>query len=414
MASKSRPSPSTREALPAEAQHRLIAVRGAVILGEALMVLLLAFLLDARLPWAALGGILLLHLILNAAAWMRLCQGGPGLLELSLHLATDAIAIAALVFLTGGYANPSISLLLVPLILAAVTLPGTHAWVMAAWVGLLYTMLMRYYHPLETRISATAAVDLHLAGMWLNFLLTAALVAAFAGHLAAALRRRDAELAEVREQRLRDEQLFALGLQAAAAAHDLATPMASVRLTLDELRHDYAGDDELEGPLSVLSAQLARMEAVLARLAAAAQGRERTAGPPLPVGKWLRRMLERWGLMWPRARVDLDLAEPLGDIEDGVALEAVLITLLNNAARASPAALTLAATRQGDRLLLTVADRGPGLAAGAGQPGGWGVGLELAEATLARLGGRLRLEDAPGGGAVARLEWPLAAGDAAP
>ena len=412
MAAKSRPSPRTREALPAEAQHRLIAVRGAVILGEALMVLLLAFLLDARLPGGALAGILVLHLTLNVVAWIRLRQGGPGPLELALQLAADAAAIAGLVFLTGGYANPSISLLLVPLILAAVTLPGTHAWVMAAWVGLLYTLLMRYYHPLETRISAAAAVDLHLAGMWLSFLLTATLVAAFAGHLAAALRRRDAELAEAREQRLRDEQLFALGLQAAAAAHDLATPMASVRLTLDELRRDYAGDDELEHPLSVLSAQLARMEAVLSRLAAAAQGRERSEGPPLQVGDWLRRMLERWALMWPRTRVDLDLAEPLGDIEDDVALEAVLITLLNNAARASPAMLALAATRQGDLLLLTVTDRGPGLAASAGQPGGWGVGLELAEATLTRLGGGLRLEDAPEGGAVARLEWPLATGSA--
>jgi len=414
MASKSRSSPRIREALPAEAQHRLIAVRGAVILGEALMVLLLAMLLDARLPGAALAGILLLHLVLNAAAWMRLRQGGPGPLELSLQLATDAAAIAALVYLTGGYANPSISLLLVPLILAAVTLPGRHAWGMAAWVGVLYTLLMRYYHPLETRISAAEAVDLHLAGMWLSFLLTAALVAAFAGHLAAALRRRDAELAEAREQRLRDEQLFALGLQAAAAAHDLATPMASVRLTLDELRRDYAADDELERPLSVLSAQLARMETVLSRLAAAAQGRERTAGPPLPTEEWLRGVLERWGLMWPRARVELVLTEPLGDIGDDVALEAVLITLLNNAARVSPATLSLSASRDGDRLLLAVADRGPGLAAGAGQSGGWGVGLELAEATLARLGGKLRLEDAPGGGAIASVEWPLAAGGAVP
>jgi two-component system sensor histidine kinase RegB len=88
-------------------------------------------------------------------------------------------------------------------------------------------------------------MHLHLQGMWRKFMLTVALVAVFVGALAAALRRRDAELAQAREQRLRDEQLFALGLQAASAAHDLATPLASVRLTLDELQQTFSGDEDL-------------------------------------------------------------------------------------------------------------------------------------------------------------------------
>jgi two-component system, sensor histidine kinase RegB len=49
-------------------------------------------------------------------------------------------------------------------------------------------------------------------------------------------------------------------------AHDLATPMSSVRITLDELRRDYAGDDELDQPLELLAGQVARMQAVLDRL----------------------------------------------------------------------------------------------------------------------------------------------------
>lgn len=402
------PSSAAKDALPVETQRRLIVVRGALILGEAIGVALLMGLLDARLPLASLGGIILLHLGLEAAAWLRLRQGGIGAEEILLHLTVDAAGIAAMVYLTGGYANPFISLLLVPLILSAVTLPPLHAWGMAAWVGALYTLLMRFYRPLEIQVSPEAAVDLHLSGMWLNFLLTAALVAAFAGRLAATLRRRDAQLAEAREQRLRDEQLFALGLQAASAAHDLATPMGSVRITLDELRRDYAGDDELEKPFSLLSGQLSRMEAVLDRLGRAARARGPGATTSEEATLWLARVIEHWGLMWPDVRVRVEWTQAVGEIEGDAALEAVMATLLNNAAQASPSDIGVNAGKAGDRIVIQVADRGPGLKSETGKPSGWGVGLELARATLERLGGSLDLRERPGGGFVAQVEIPLA------
>jgi two-component system sensor histidine kinase RegB len=300
--------------------------------------------------------------------------------------------------------------LLVPLILAAVTLPPLHAWGMAVWVGGLYTVLMRFYQPLQIQVSAEVAVDMHLSGMWLNFLLTAALVAAFAGRQAATLRRRDAELAQVREQRLRDEQLFALGLQAATAAHDLATPMMSVRITLDELRRDYAGDDELDQPLGLLAGQVARMQAVLDRLGDSARGRGDRVGLPIAAQAWLARTLERWGLMWPHARVTLDLdaeldaSQPM--LADDPALEAILVVLLNNAAQASPDTVLLRARVSPKSLLLEVIDRGGGL--DSGKTEGWGVGLELARATLERIGGSLEIGASEVGGVSARIRLPLA------
>ena len=397
---------SQPESPPAEAQRRILAWRAALVLGEGAGVGLLAGLLDARLPLASLVGILILHAGLDVVAWARSRAGGLVAGELLLHLAVDAAAIAALVYLTGGYANPFISLLLVPLILASVTLRPIQAWAMAAWVGLLYTLLMRYYVPLELRVSAEAAVDLHLSGMWLNFLLTAALVAAFAGRLATALRRRDAELAAAREQRLRDEHLFSLGLQAASAAHDLATPLASLRISVDDLRRDYAGDEELEHPLALLSGQLGRMEAVLARLADAARSREGGGARRLPPAEWMGQVLEHWGLMWPRVRVLRETAPDMPDMVADAALEATLITLLNNAAQAGVGEVEVSAGIEAGRIVFRVADRGPGLDAD-GKAAGWGVGLDLARAGLERLGGHLHVAGRPGGGVVARIDLPI-------
>ncbi len=399
--------PSWREVLPREAQIRLMLTRAALILMEGLGILLALFTLNARLPLISLALLLLLHLLLDGVAWARLRAGGAPLFELTIQFAADAALIASLVYLTGGYANPFISLLLVPLILAAVTLPTLFAWGMALWVGGLYTLLMGHYRPLALRVSADAAVDMHLMGMWLNFLLTAALVAAFAGHLAATLRRRDAQLAEAREARLRDEQLFALGVQAAAAAHDLATPLASLRLTLDDLRRDYAGDDELEAPLTLLAEQSARMERVLARLGDAARARGAAAGPEMPTADWLARVVEHWGLLRPEARVHLEAASDLPARAHDPALEAVLMTLLNNAADVSPEAIWLRAGIAGGEIAIEVRDGGPGLMGEMDKASGWGVGLDLARATLARLGGSLNLADHPEGGAVARVSLPV-------
>lgn len=393
------------DALPVSAQRRLIVTRAALVLAEAAGIGLLVGGLQASPPLAALGLIVALHAMLNAVAIWRLRAGGGATPEVLLHLAVDAAVIAALVYLTGGYANPFISLLLVPLILAAVSLPAPHAWGMAAWVGALYTLLMRYYVPLDIPVSSADAVDLHLTGMWLNFLLTAALVAAFAGRLAATLRRRDAELAEARERRLRDEHLFALGLQAAAAAHDLATPLASARITLDELRRDYAGDDELDPALTLLSGQLNRMENVLARLAQSARNREGGAAR-VRVADWLTGVLEHWGLMWPRVRVRLDVAADLPEMRADDALEAALVTLLNNAAQAGGTDIEVEAGMAADRLVLRVADRGGGLDAEATTPG-WGVGLDLARAGLERLGGGLEVAPRPGGGVVSSIRIPV-------
>lgn len=389
---------------PETAIRLLLLARAALLLGEAVLLILADLWLEARLPWTPLTILLGLHL--GALAW-GLGQRRAGLSQAAttLQLVLDASVLGALVYFTGGYANPFISLLLVPLILGAVLLTPPLAWALAAWVAAIYTLLMSHYHPLAVELPDAAAVDLHLRGMWLNFLLTAALVAAFTGALAAALRRRDAELAFSREQRLRDEQLFALGLQAATAAHELATPLASVRLTLDELRADYAGDDELGPGLELMHGQLQRVEAVLARLADAARAREARAGPPLPARQWIDRCVERWGLMHPQARVAINAPETLPTVEDEPMLEAVLMTLLNNAQAASPGHIELTVRAEGARLYLEVVDAGPGL---GGKAPGWGVGLDLARAALERCGGRLTVQARGGGGGVlARTEIPL-------
>lgn len=399
------------EPMHRDTHSRLVMARWVLLAIEILAVVVLAHGFALQLPMAPMAAVLALHAALSLFATWRQRRGqGSETTEVMAELVADAAAIAALVYFSGGYANPFISLLLVPLILCAVTLPAILAWAMTAWVAVLYSLLAAYYEPLTLAVTDQAAINLHLTGMWLNFLLTAGLVAAFVTRLAMALRQREADLARAREQALRDEQIFALGMQAAAAAHDLATPLSSLRLSLKELARDYSGDDELEPSLALMAGQAERMKAVLDRLAAAA-GAARAAGTlHRPLDEWLAELYDHWHLMRPQAEASLKLdgPRPAPVVREDPSLVSVLSTLLNNAADASPGGLVLEGGWDAATLHLAVLDRGPGLSQSGDKPEGWGVGLMLARAALARLGGEIELLPREGGGVAATIRLPLA------
>ncbi len=397
--------------LPAGAGRRLLRARLLLVAGEALVLALASGQGFLVLPWTPLLLLLGLHAGLVALQALAQRQGvAAGQPAVFAQLLADAVLIAALVYFSGGYANPFISLLLLPLVLTAALLPTPYAWVMTGVVASLYTLLMSHYHPLRLDLTDREAGHLHLTGMWLSFLFTAALVAAFVARLRADLRARDEALAEAREAALRDEQLFALGMQAAAAAHDLATPLSTLGLELEELQAEFANDEELAPALARIAAQTARMQALLARLRAfAASTRDARRGREA-VDRWLESLLEHWRLMRPQVtvRLHLNAADPAPRIPDEPLLTSTLITLLNNAADVSPAAIDVEARWSQQAVEIQILDRGPGPGAGAAKPEGWGVGLQLAQAALHRLGGRLELGRRPGGGTCARIRLLIA------
>lgn len=399
-------------------RYGVLGVRLSLLALEGLSVLLAGLILPVALPLPSMGLVVALHgaLIVFAALQRDAAEGSDRSSSLFFPLAADAAVLAALLYFSGGYANPFVSLLLVPLILAAVMLPARAVWAMTAWVALLYTMLARFYLPLRLELDTQAAIDLHLGGMWLNFLITAGLVAGFVARLAAALRARERQLAELRETALRDEQLFALGMQAAAAAHDLSTPLNTLVVSLGELQRDFAGDDELGPELGLMREQAERMKFVLDRLAMAAGAGRARAGESVSLAEWLRGTFEHWQLMRPQAPATLTLtglakAPAQRAVRDEPLLVSVIATLLNNAADASPETIEMQASCSADELLIEVLDRGPGLGSevqAGSKPGGWGVGLTLAQATLARFEGGLVMHPRPGGGLVVSVRIPLA------
>lgn len=346
----------------------------------------------------------LLYGVLATLGWLWFSRRPPAsALMVSLTLAGDLILIGFWLYLTGGYTNPLVSLLLLPIAVAIILVPGRQGIVLTLSGILVYTALVVWHTPaIEHEHHGSDLAQLHLVGMWVTFALTAAILLLVVGTLARQLRAQQSQLGLFRETRLRDEQIIALGLSAASVAHRLGTPLNTMTLLLDEMQSTTAAqeDPHLREDLTMMQQQLTLCSGHLQQLTQAAVEARTARLEILPVGTWLDRLRESATLLWPAGPIRWAGHWPEAQVAVDATLDQAVLNLLANALTASPQWVEVQCLRSGEaRLEVIVEDHGDGLqSAFAGAPGedivdsrnGLGVGLFLSNATIQRLGGHLR------------------------
>ncbi len=437
--------------------RRLLLLRSVAILAQVGTLALLYRFLSHDFAWAQMLGAVGLLALATALTWWRLTRDYPvGNLELFLQLSLDVLVLTVLLYYGGGSTNPFVSLYLLPLVIAAATLPRRHTWGMAALTLACYSLLMVWYVPLPggghaqhaavatapvvaaampmdhshhhmdmpaTEPAAAAAppaspledaFNIHVLGMWLGFVISAVVVAYFAAEMARAVRIRDARLTRVREETLRNERIVALGTQAAGAAHELGTPLATMSVVIGEMRSECLGQEQQEN-LAILDEQVRNCKRILSSLLSHAQ----ETSSELSLEEFIRNLLDEWQLLRPtvKYRFDVGVRLPSPRMRADLALRSALLNLLNNAADASPDGMEILLRWDDKDITLEIHDHGPGLnaeaAARAGsaffttKQEGRGLGLFLANATLERMGGSVRLSNREGGGATTLVTMPL-------
>jgi two-component system sensor histidine kinase RegB len=366
--------------------------------------------------------VILLMAVFNAyLAWRARGEEAVTASELCAQLCVDLAALAILLYLSGGASNPLISLLLVPVAVAALSLPGRLTAAVTLLAIALYSLLMWRFLPLAVG-DAERAARLHLGGMWLTFVVSAAMIAWFVARMTASLRERDQRLAAAREQALRDERVVALGALAAGAAHELGTPLATMAVVIGELEREVGFDATAREDLALVREQINLCKGIISGMAARAGTQRPEQLGARDARVWLRGVQARWQALRPRAGSRLEVAAGDGAplIVADATLEQALRNLLDNAADASAADVGIHLAWDAAHLTIAISDGGPGfpdgvLRQGGRQPlatpgGGAGIGLLLAFSAIERLGGRVVLENPPGGGGRASVELPLARG----
>ena len=427
--------------------RRLFLLRCGAIIAQLATLILVHRFLSHDFAWIPMLGAICFLTLVNVLTWWRLSLNYPvGNLEIFLQLSIDVLELTVLLYYAGGSTNPFVSLYLLPLVIAAATLPRRDTWGMAALTLACYSLLMVWYVPLpagEHAQHAPAAMqqmdhsshnmdmaappsavittsplqdafNTHVLGMWLGFVISAIVVAYFAVEMARAVRVRDAQLNRVREEILRNERIVSLGTQAAGAAHELGTPLSTMSVVIGEMRHDCR-DPEHKENLIILDDQVRNCKRILDSLLKHAQ----ETSSELSLEEFIRIVLDEWQLLRPtvRYRIHVKGQQPSPRVRTDLALRSALLNLLNNAADASPDEMNIRLFWTEKYLVLEIHDHGSGLtsevAARAGsahfstKQEGHGLGLFLANATLERLGGSVRLSNRAGGGATTEVILPL-------
>jgi two-component system sensor histidine kinase RegB len=421
--------------------RRLVALRSIAVVAQLATLALVWKILELELDWQPMLLTIATLAAINLFSWFRLRNNFMvSNAELFAQLSVDVIALTILLYFSGGSTNPFVSLYLLPLVIAAAMLPGRYTWGMAVLTTLCYTYLMKFYVPLTmlhgqpaangmndigtmnhdmTGMTQESIFNLHVLGMWLGFVLSAAIIAWFVVQMAQAVRQRDETLARVREEILRNERIVALGTQAASAAHEMGTPLSTMAVVIGELQNDVTDNQPaLRDSLVTLDEQVRGCKRILDKIMANAQ--DSGMVQPRPADVLMSEVVNEWQLLRPTAQYEYHSrgVQPAPLLNADVTLRAALMNLFNNAADASPQPIEIDTRWDSASFTLEIRDHGKGLSdeaalkAGSAffttKKEGRGLGLLLANATIERMGGTVRLFNREEGGATTELMLPIA------
>jgi two-component system sensor histidine kinase RegB len=389
-------------------------------------------------------GICLAFIALSAWLNVFLRLRYPVRTRLSITLATclltyDILQLSALLYLTGGIENPFVYLVVVPVTVSAATLPP-HNTIALALLGAAATLLLAFYHqPLPwypgTRFDLPMLYNVGTLASVLSGMLFLAL---YAWRLAKEGRQMADALAATEMVLAREQQLHALDGLAAAAAHELGTPLSTITVVAKELVKNAPPGTQLADDLALLQTQATRCRDILKKLT-----RGPTEPDPLHARMSVTQLIEEAAGPYRGFGGELVVAaspetgsegaaaaEPIGERRPGVIYG--LANLVENAVDFAHQHVEITATWSAREVMIAIADDGPGVRADVidalgepyvttrpgrprgqtkdGEPSGLGLGFFIAKTLLERSGASVALTNRarPDRGAIVRISWPRA------
>lgn len=364
----------------------------------------------------------------NLAA-MRRRSGSGGGREAALQLGFDLVQLTTLLALTGGLSNPFAMLIIVPVTIAATALERRRVLVLAIATVAMITLAGVFAAPLSRADGGVLEVPRLLAfGHWVAIVVAVIFASAYALRVSAELRATGAALAATQMALAREQKLQHLGGVVAAAAHEMGTPLATIKLVAGELSEELAegplaGRDDIAADLALLRDSADRCRDILRSMGHA--GRDDLLVQSAPLSAVLAEAAEPHqarGRIETRLSGDDETPEPVLRRDPGVVH--ALRNLIQNAVDFAAEAVTVEAHWTRSYLRIAVADDGPGYppallsrigdpfltarrGGGEGRKGyeGMGLGLFIAKTLLERSGAELRFGNGVGGGALVEITW---------
>src|SRR5437660_721229 len=246
----------------------LVRLRWLAVIGQTTAVLVVYVGLDFDLPILACLAVIALAAWLNVA--LRIRFRAAQRLEpdrAAWLLAFDIAELAILLFLTGGLQNPFSFLLLGPVLLSATALPPRMTLILGAFAAVCATVLIFYHYPLPWDSDEPLELPaIYTMGVWLSLLLALGFIGVHAWQLTEEARQLADALAATELVLAREQHLSQLDGLAAAAAHELGTPLSTITVIATELERAIPPDSPYADDVALLREQAQRCRSILGKL----------------------------------------------------------------------------------------------------------------------------------------------------
>lgn len=411
----------------------LVGLRWLAVVGQTIAVLFVFYGLGFKMPLAWCLLLIAMSVALNL--YLRIFIASPRRLDpywAGLLLAYDVCQLAGLLYLTGGLENPFSVLLLVPALVSATILPLRTTIFLSLLVLALTTFLAAYHFPLPWYVEAPIDIPtFFIIGVWAALTSSLAFMAIYAWRVAEETRQLSDALAVTELILTREQHLSALDGLAAAAAHELGTPLATITLAAKELQREVKDENPFSGDIRLICEQAERCRLILGKITSLGTDEADHDFSK----KRLATILE--DVVTPHRNFGVDIiiqiyekiGEPIFILNPDILYG--LGNLLENAVDFARTQVTLEADWDDSLIYLTIADDGPGFAAEIieklGEPyvstrhtwqaktirqgsniesGGLGLGFFIAKTFIERSGAQFTFSNHPTGGAKIDMIWP--------
>ncbi|MDB5506045.1 MAG: ActS/PrrB/RegB family redox-sensitive histidine kinase [Devosia sp.] len=406
----------------------LVGLRWLAIGGQLVGVLFVELGLGYPLPLVPCLLVIAVSVVVNLGLTFRIGGGlRPQPRYPAVQLAYDLLQLGALLALTGGLQNPFSLLLLAPVSVSATTLSQRATFLLAGLATIVASVVSMWHLPLPWDPETYIVFDrVYVVGIWVSLVCGVVFIAAYTNRVALEARQLADALAATELALSRHEQLSALDGLAAAAAHELGTPLSTIALAAKEMKAEVE-PGPLADDIDLIISQAARCRAILGKLRnlGADDGNPFAA---VPLGDLIAEVAKPHEQRGRRIETQIgrfDGPEPV--IQRHVALLYGLGNLVENATHFARELVTVEYGWDDERVSVTVVDDGPGfppeMLARLGEPylntrarevagstetgGGLGLGIFIAKTLLERTGATVGFENVSAlGRARVKIVWP--------
>jgi two-component system sensor histidine kinase RegB len=400
----------------------LILIRWVTVLGQAVTLLFVHLALGFTLPLQIALGVVASSIIVNILVMVQ----KPGALRLGdrdamIYLGFDLIQLGALISLTGGLYNPFAFMLLAPVTVGASTLSRNRAVALSTIALAVATFLALMHLPLPWAGSPLSFPSLYVLAVWISLSVSIVFIAAFSWNVSEEGRRMNDALAATQLALAREQRVSAVVSLAAAAAHELGSPLGTIAVVAKELVRDLPPDSPYAEDAQLLLSETARCRTILAQLG---QRQDSDAVSPIdrvPVSALADAAVH--GVQRPAGIALVYRSNGIEAEQPSVMVTPELVhglgNLIHNALQFARTTVTVVTYWDERRISIEISDDGPGfspqvlsrlgepyLSSRSADSDHMGLGIFIADTLLQRTGAVLTFGNATQGGARVTVTWP--------